>query len=118
MANITWELYDSLYDKISEEKFPTVEKEAESIVRGVIGPVGYAQITPDTFGYDVLQETIMKVMNLIVDNEKSGVGKGITSVSNDGYSESYAQTTREEVDAEMRSTVVSMLSGTGLVGAY
>lgn len=118
MANVTWELYNSLYTIISEDKFPAKEMEAESRVRSVIGPVRYAEITPETFGFDILQETIMKVMNLLVEKEKSGAGKGITSVSNDGYSESYAQTTKEEVDAELRATIVAMLSGTGMVGAY
>jgi len=118
MSHVTWEYYNSLYNKISEDDFPVIEKEAESKVRSVIGPVRWSTITTTTFGYDILQETLISVMHKLVEYQKNNSGKGIASVSNDGYSVSYSQTKQEEVDEELRISITEMLSGTGLVGAY
>lgn len=118
MSHITWEHYTSLYNKITEEDFPRIEKEAEAKVRSVIGPIRWAEITEETFGYDILQDTIISVMHILADNEKNNIGKGISSVSNDGYSVSYSQTSKEEAEAELRDSIVNMLSGSGMVGAY
>ena len=49
--------------------------------------------------------------------EASGMGTGIASVSNDGYSESYKVTTAQEKEAQLTSVIRSGLSGTGLAGA-
>lgn len=40
----------------------------------------------------------------------------VTSTSNDGYSESYANVTKEQVEEELRSVCFQWLSGTGLMG--
>ena len=112
-------MFDSLYNgKISEEDFNRLLIQAESKVRSVIGPIKYATITEETFGFGILQETIMNVITKLDFYEKSGAGKGLTSVSNDGYSESYSQTTAEDLEEDIRSSIIEMLSGTGLVGAY
>ncbi len=49
--------------------------------------------------------------------EESGQGRGVTSVSNDGYSETYAASSPEAVSEGLRSTAFQWLSGTGLMGA-
>ena len=49
---------------------------------------------------------------------KSGKGKGVSSVSNDGYSESYVVQTEEQLRNELQCSIRGWLSGTGLVGAY
>lgn len=48
--------------------------------------------------------------------DASGMGTGITSVSNDGYSESYKVTTVQEKETQLTSVIRSGLSGTGLAG--
>ena len=58
------------------------------------------------------------MINKLVENKKSGAGKGIASVSNDGYSESYVIQTESQTRAELQSSIRAWLSGTGLVGAY
>lgn len=45
------------------------------------------------------------------------MGTGISSVSNDGYSETYHIKTEAEMEAQMVSLIRSGLSGTGLAGA-
>lgn len=117
---VNWEYYCSLcYEqKVTEENFDAAERKAEAVVRSVIGFIRWNQITEETFGFEVLKETICQTINLLTDNEASGIGKGISSVSNDGYSESYAATSASEVDESVKASIRSMLSGTGLVGAY
>ena len=115
---VTREYYSSLFDKISKEKFDKAEKLAEKEICAVIGPIRWAEITTATFGYEQLQDCICKVMDKMAADNKSGKGKGVSSVSNDGYSESYAVQTEEQLRSELQSSIIAWLSGTGLVGAY
>ena len=119
MTNIiNWEYYSSLYNKVGEDEFPAYELRAEKEVRNVIGVIRWVSITSDTFGYDVLQDAICKVIDQLKDYDDSGAGKGVTSVSNDGYSESYAITDAGVLYDNLKSIIREALSGTGLVGAY
>lgn len=115
---VTWEYYSSLYDEITEDAFDKVEKLAEREVASVIGPIRWAYITEETFGYERLKDCICKVMHKITADNRSGKGKGISSVSNDGYSESYVVQTEDQLRSELQSAIRAWLSGTGLVGAY
>ena len=118
MSHVTWEYYSSLYDKVKENDFDIAEKLAEKEVCAVIGPIRWATITADTFGFEQLQDCICNVINKMAEDKKSGKGKGVSSVSNDGYSESYVVQTEEQLRSELRSSIRAWLSGTGLVGAY
>ena len=115
---VTWEYYSSLYNTISKDDFDKAEALAEKEVCAVIGPIRWATITEATFGYDQLKDCICNVMHKMRADKKSGKGKGISSASNDGYSESYVVQTEEQLREEMRSSIRAWLSGTGLVGAY
>ena len=114
---VTWELYSSLHSKVKQEEFTAAEARAEFEVRQVIGP-RWIHISPDTFGFDVLQEAICKAMDLEAETRESAAGKGIASISNDGYSETYASTTASAMHEDMQRNIIAWLSGTGLVGAY
>ena len=118
MSHATWEYYSSLYDTVKEEDFDKAEKLAEKEVCAVIGPIRWATITADIFGFEQLQDCICNVINKMAEDKKSGKGKGVSSVSNDGYSESYVVQTEEQLRSELRSSIIAWLSGTGLVGAY
>ena len=116
---VDWGYYNSLYSNITDEKqFDRLEPRAESEVCFVIGPIRWANITENTFGYQQLKDCICKVINKLVENDKSGAGKGISSASNDGYSESYVIQTESQMRTELQSCIRAWLSGTGLVGAY
>ncbi len=120
-AIVTWSYYSSHHNIITDQtEFERVEPLAEVEVRSVIGPVRWSEITTDTFGYDVLQDCICNVIDKMTQDSRSGKGMGVTSVSNDGYSESYASEvqTREALREEMRGCIRQWLSGSGLVGAY
>lgn len=115
---VTWEYYSPLFDVVAKEKFDKAEKLAEKEICAVIGPIRWATITPETFGYAQLQDCICNVINKMAEDKKSGKGKGVSSVSNDGYSESYVVQTEEQLRSELQSSIRAWLSGTGLVGAY
>ena len=115
---VDWEYYSSLHSKIAKDDFDKKESMAENEVRSVIGPIRWATITADTFGYAQLQDCICNVIDKMASDEKSGKGKGISSASNDGYSESYVIQTEEQLRSELQSSTRAWLSGTGLVGAY
>lgn len=118
MSHVTWEYYSSLFNKVPQESFEKAEALAEKEVCNVIGPIRWANITEETFGYTQLQDCICNVIDKMAADVKSGKGKGVSSVSNDGYSESYVVQTEEQLRSELQSSIKAWLSGTGLVGAY
>ena len=118
MSHVNWEYYSSLFSKVKEEDFKRAETLAEKEVRAVIGPVKWETITENTFGYQQLQDCICNVIDKMAEDEESGRGKGISSVSNDGYSESYSVTNPIDLRNELQSSIKAWLSGTGMVGAY
>lgn len=115
---VNWEYYSSLYSKVNQVDFEKAELLAEKEVMAVIGPLRWSNITEATFGYNQLKDCICKVIDKMAIDKKSAKGKGISSVSNDGYSESYVIQTEEQLRAELQSSIKAWLSGTGLVGAY
>ena len=115
---VNWEYYGSLSPKVTKESFERAELLAEKEVRAVIGPIRWAKITEETFGYEQLKDCICNVIDKMAADTKSGKGKGISSASNDGYSESYVVQTEEQLRSELQSSIRAWLSGTGLVGAY
>lgn len=118
MAHVTWEYYSSLHDTVKEDDFQRYEARAEKEVRAVIGPIRWASITADNFCFEQLQDCICNVIDKMASDEKSGKGKGVSSASNDGYSENYVIQNEEQLRDELRGSIAAWLSGTGLVGAY
>ena len=115
---VSWEYYSSLHNIVINDEFDKAEKLAEKEVCAVIGPIRWATITENTFGYIQLKDCICNVIDKMAADKKSGKGKGVSSVSNDGYSESYVVQTEEQLRSELQSSIMAWLSGTGLVGAY
>lgn len=116
---VDWEYYSSLYDTDNlQENFHTLELRAEKEVCQVIGPIRWAMITEDTFCYEQLKDCICHVMHKLCENAESGIGKGLVSASNNGYSENYAIQTESQQKEELQRSIRAWLSGTGLVGAY
>lgn len=116
---VSWEYYSSLHTKVTADEFDTAEALAEKEVKQVIGPIKWAEINEDTFGFAELQDCICNVIDRMVDDKTRIDRIGLSSVSNDGYSESYGTPeTIASISAEMRGSIKEWLSGTGLVGAY
>ncbi len=66
---------------------------------------------------DAVKLTTCQLIDNLQAQESSGMGIGIQSVSNDGYSESYKITNAQEKEAQLYSTISNGLRGTGLAGA-
>ena len=117
-AIVSWEYYSSLYNKITEDDFEKAEALAEKEVKLIVGFPRWNVLDSEAFYYQQLQDCICKTIDAMVDMQKSAVGKGIGSVSNDGYSESYVIQTGSQAMAELQHSIRLWLSGTGLAGAY
>lgn len=127
MSYITWEQYGSLYNSITDEKeFNRLSRLAEikfnsiTHMRAKRFEDAYNEDEATDFRQQVhmqIQDTFCQLLNTISVQDASGMGTGIASVSNDGYSESYKITTAQEKEAQITSIIRSGLSGTGLAGA-
>ncbi len=127
MSYITWEQYRSLYTNIVDEtEFDRMSKLAEIKLNSITHmrakqfEDAYNEDTATDFQKQVhmqIQDTFCQLLAIMSVQESSGMGTGITSVSNDGYSESYKVTTAQEKEDQITSVVRSGLSGTGLAGA-
>lgn len=115
---VTWEYYNSLYNKAKQDEFNKLEAQAERHVLSVIGRYKWDRIEESAFYFDQLKDCICKVVNMLIDLNKGGAGKGLASVSNDGYSETYAVRNIDEYNREIRMCIMYCLSGTGLTSAF
>ena len=127
MSYITWEQYRSLCNGITDEtEFNRLSKLAEIKLNAITHMRAkrfedtYSEDTATDFQKQVhlqIQDTFCQLLAAMSVQEASGMGTGIASVSNDGYSESYKITTAQEKEAQLTSVIRSGLSGTGLAGA-
>ena len=121
-ALVSWEYYSSHYSTIgTQADFEKAESLAEKDLARVIGPLRWAELVSSDwsteFYADQLMDTICKVVNY---QETAGkkTGAGVASISNDGYSESYALAKQSDAQEELQKNIRTWLSGTGLVRAY
>lgn len=127
MPYTDWEYYSSLFTNISDEiEFDRLYKRAE----GEMDRATHMRAREFCNAYDdenatdfqkMTRNAIKQTMCQLIDNiqlqEASGMGMGIQSVSNDGYSESYKITNAQEKEAQIREIIRNGLMGTGLAGA-
>ena len=126
MASINWEYYGSLKTDITEQAtFERVCKLAEGKLnafthfRAKRFLDAYDETSATDFENQVhaqIQQTMCELVSAMYLMESNGMGTGVTSVSNDGYSESYKVTTVAEREEQLLSIVRNGLSGTGLAG--
>ena len=127
MPYITWEYYNSLYNDVTDEKeFNQLLMKAETKLNTITHMrakefvSSFHEETATNFQKQVaeqVKQTVCELINAIYQQETHGMGTGIVSVSNDGYSESYKITTAAEKETQIYGIVRADLSGTGLVGA-
>lgn len=126
MLYITWEYYSSLYNTVTEEDFDRLNTKAcakldvytHMRARNFMAAYNADAVSPfQEQVHTQIQNTVCELISLISVQDAAGMGTGIASVSNDGYSESYKVTTQAEKDAEVIALIQQGLSGTGLAGA-
>lgn len=120
-ALVSWEYYSSLYSTVSQSDFAKAEALAEKEVIRVVGLIHWGELNLDDLDSEIygdqLKDCICKVMNFMAEAPKAQ-GKGVASVSNDGYSESYVLQKQSDALEELGKNIRSWLSGTGIVRAY
>lgn len=126
MPYIDWEYYSSLFSNVNEDEFYAILQKAEAKLdvhthlraKKFEDVFDEASATPFQKQVHVqIQNTVCDLINAFHTQEITGMGTGISSVSNDGYSESYKITTVAEKEVQLLSIIRSGLSGTGLAGA-
>ena len=127
MAFVTFEQYSSHRNDIADAKdFERIAQQAEiklntiTHMRAKKFEDTYDESTATDFQRQVHQQimdTCCSLIGAMYQQSISGKGSGITSVSNDGYSETYRIQTADELEAQLTSVIRSGLSGTGLAGA-
>jgi len=113
MAYIDWEYYSSHFPKLNESDFNKNLIKAEMLMDI---ETRFRSKTATGYKLDQTKACVANLVNKIAEQEETGVGNGVKSVSNDGYSESYDISTQAQADAELRQVCVKWLSGTGLMG--
>lgn len=127
MPYVDWEYYSSLFTNISDEQeFDRLSKRAAVVLDSVTHMRAKAFInvfdenTATDFEKGVMEairSTSCNLINNIQIQEATGMGTGIASVSNDGYSESYKITDAKDKENQIRTIIFDGLRGTGLAGA-
>ena len=126
MTYIDWEHYSSLYTNVPEDDFPAFLQKASAKLdvythmRAKKFEDVYDEASATYFQKQVhmqIQNTVCDLINALYKQESTGMGTGISSVSNDGYSESYKITTVAEKESQLISIARGGLSGTGFAGA-
>ena len=122
MTLVSWEYYSSHHDAIkNDDDFSKAEQLAEQAVSLVIGPIRWADLVETDLSGKFYRERLLDCICQVIDYQKQTKGKlgaGVSSVSNDGYSESYVLPTLSAANEELSRNIRAWLSGTGLVGAY
>lgn len=118
---ITWEQYSKMYDDITEAEFPVMEKKAEvkldSITHLQVRRFLDAYIEDNAYEKQCAEQITLTMAELIHRlNSFKAVNMGVSSVSNEGYSVSYAAMDNKSVNGEIRSIIYEGLAGTGLQG--
>ena len=108
---IDWEYYISHFPNIvPESKFDAVEQQAEIEYRKVVGE--YMDVDPVDE-----KNAIFQICNFLYTNQAGLSGKAVSSVNNNGYSESYALQNKEQLMDSMREMIYDCI-GTRLAGEF
>lgn len=113
MPYVDWAYYNVNFPQLTQDEFETLLPQAE---RRVEIYTHFRCRTATGGQLEQVKAAVSNMVNAIADQNSTGAGSGVTSVSNDGYSESYANVTKELADAELRGICFRWLSGTGLMG--
>lgn len=103
---INWEYYNSHFPKLSEDRFKALAYQAERLVLKRLNTTEFGEFEND------VKDCICNVINeLDIQREYNGV----TSISNDGYSKSFATSTKEGYAQSIEDIIYQWLGDTGLI---
>ena len=115
MGYADWDFYRENYGEIADEA--TFQRLAGTASRKLDALTGRRAAAGTGYKAEALKDCMCSMVEYLYQAEQSGQGLGVTSVSNDGYSETYQAATPGALEENLRSLAFSWLSGTGLMGA-
>lgn len=115
MLYADWAFYSAHYKQISDQA--EFERLAYLASRKLDIYTGLRAEKATGYKANALKDATCNMADYLQTTEQSGQGKGVASVSNDGYSESYQAVTPEQAEVNLKSVAFQWLSGTGLMGA-
>ena len=111
MSIIDWEYYSSHFPiVVPQRQFAAVEQQAEAELNRIVKP--YMKIPLER-----QQDTVFKLCNFMWTNQQALSGKAVTSVNNNGYSETYSIQTPQQLQDAMDEIIYKGI-GTRLAGAF
>lgn len=113
---LTLEDYQKLYPNDPAEAFDRLLPDAQ-LRMDVLTANRWRAVAEGDWREGRVDRCLAALLHLSIQGEQSPALAGITSVSNDGYSESYAKLTPQDMAERERGEAAKWLSCTGLVSA-
>ena len=110
----SWVDYTTYYGDLDEDTFERLNHRVSRLVDTF---TGNRAKTAAGNKAERVSDCVCELIDILAGLEQGGAGKGITSVSNDGYSETYTASDPSDVVKILRTAAYESLSGTGLMGA-
>nr|DAX52117.1 MAG TPA: putative head-tail connector protein [Caudoviricetes sp.] len=112
MIDVTFKEYQVIYADIQDEaEYQRIFERAKGLLRGWTARRIDDVTSGADYRYEQVRTAIVHVIHSLVNQNAND---GVVSVSNDGYSETYASA--KDRESELKSTIFDILSGTGLMG--
>lgn len=112
MIDVTLKEYQVIYIDIQDEaEYQRLFERAKGLLRGWTARRIDDVTSGADYRYEQVKSAIIHVIHFLV---SQNANDGVVSVSNDGYSETYASA--KDREAELKSAIFDILSGTGLMG--
>lgn len=112
MIDVTFKEYQVIYADIQDEaEYQRIFERAKGLLRGWTARRIDDVTSGADYRYEQVRTAIVHVIHSLVNQNAND---GVVSVSNDGYSETYASV--KDRETALKSTIFDILSGTGLMG--
>ena len=110
----SFDYYAQYYNEVDADEF---EKLAHMASRKLDTLTGRRAASATGYKAEALKDACCALVNMIKQQQTAAELRGISSVSNDGYSEHYTHLTPEQEEEQLRAEAFKWLYGTGLMGA-
>lgn len=116
MITLGWEEHSRGYPSDPQAAYARLLPDAELRLDALTAN-RWRAVPPGDWRAPRVKRCLSALLHLAIQAERSPALEGITGVSNDGYSESYAKVTLQDMAELERSEAAKWLSCTGLVSA-
>ncbi len=113
---VTYAYYSAAFRMVDEAEFARLLPQAVRKL-DILTHRRARRLESGDYRLDQFRDAVCNLVNYLHTQEETGQGRGVTSISNDGYSESYAAASPDVAETNLRSVCACWLSGTGLMSA-